>query len=107
MMDEIVQAPQVGPLGLPANLFWDVSPAELDVEKHASQIIERVVERGGLDAWRRVRRHYGDARMSKVVTGLRSLSPRNLRLCCVAFDLQPEDFRCYTAKPFPQAPWIY
>src|SRR5436190_23943394 len=106
-MEASATAPVTGPLGLPANLFWDVDPTKLDAEKHAAQIIERVLEHGGLTEWRLVRRHYGDQRMAQVVTSLRCLSPRNVRLCCVAFDLQPEHFRCCTARPFPPAPWIY
>jgi hypothetical protein len=106
-MEASDSATATGPLGLPANLFWDVNPGNLDSEKHAGQIIERVLEHGGLKEWQIVRRHYGDDKMIQVVTGLRCLSPRNVRLCCIAFDLQTEDFRCCTARPFPPAPWIY
>ncbi len=104
----VAQAPATStPLGLPANLFWDVNPAMLDAEKHAGQIIGRVVELGRLQDWHTVRHHYGDKRMSEVVTQLRCLSPQAVSLCCVAFELKPEDFRCCTARPFPPAPWIY
>lgn len=95
------------PLGLPANLFWDVNATSLDVENHAGQIIGRVVELGRLQDWHAVRRHYGDQCMSRIVTQLRCLSPQAVSLCCAAFDLKPEDFRCCTARPFPQTPWIY
>lgn len=57
------------PLRLPANLFWDVNPAALDAEKHAAQIIGRVVELGGIDGWRRARAHHGDDRLRAVVMG--------------------------------------
>jgi len=96
-----------GPLGLPARLFWDVNPEKLDLEKHAPTIISRVVEYGRLSEWKLVRAHYGDARMIKVLTQLRDLSPQGVSLCCAAFDLKPENFRCCTARPFPPAPWIY
>ncbi len=95
------------PLGLPRELFWDVNPEMLDADTHAAQIIGRVVERGSLAAWHTVRRHYGDARMIQAVTTLRDLSPRAVSLCCVAFNLKREDFRCCTARPFPPAPWVY
>ena len=96
----------LGPLGLPVYLFWDTSVANLDAEQHASYIIGRVLENGGLQDWHTVRNYYGDDRLRTVVTQLRSLSPRNVSLCCVALDLQPSDFRCCTTRPFPQAPWI-
>ena len=95
------------PLGLPSTLFWDVNPEKLDVERSAPLIIARVVELGMLEDWRRVRAHYGDARMIQVVTKLRDLHPQGVSLCCAAFGLTREDFRCCTARPFPPAPWIY
>ncbi|MCF7787631.1 MAG: hypothetical protein K9N47_15990 [Prosthecobacter sp.] len=95
------------PLGLPAEWFWDVNPARLNPDKHAAQIIERVLVVGAMEGWRAIRRHYGDEKLSAVVTGLRSLSPQNVALLCLALNLKKEDFRCCTAKPFPQAPWHY
>jgi hypothetical protein len=103
----ITADPKSTPLGLFRGLFWDVDPSNLDVDKHAPLIISRVVERGTLADWHTVRRHYGDTRMIQIVTGLRDLSPQGVSLCCVAFDLKREDFRCCTARPFPPAPWIY
>jgi hypothetical protein len=88
-------------------LFWDVNPAKLDAALHAKQIIQRVVERGTLEEWRVTRKHYGDEKMRTVVTRVRSLSPRDVALCCVAFDLTPKDFRCCTSHPFPTAPSFY
>lgn len=95
------------PLGLPASWFWDVNPANLDTEKHAKQIIERVLVVGALEGWRAIRRHYGDERLRSVVTQLRSISPQNIALLSLALGLRKEDFRCCTARPFPPAPWIY
>lgn len=94
------------PLGLPSQLFWDVNPAKVDAESHVTWIIARVVELGRLDDWLRVRGYYGDEQMIAAVTGLRDLSPQAVSLCCAAFDLKPENFRCCTARPFPRAPWV-
>jgi uncharacterized protein DUF6922 len=95
------------PLGLPAEWFWDVNPARLDLEKNAAQIIERVLVVGAMKGWRAIRQYYGDEKIRTVVTRLRSLSPQNIALLCLALNLKKEDFRCCTAKPFPQAPWHY
>ncbi|TLD70137.1 hypothetical protein FEM03_13145 [Phragmitibacter flavus] len=95
------------PLGLPENLFWDVNPSNLELDKHAPLIIARVVELGRLQDWHTIRLHYGSERMRQTVTQLRDLSPQGVSLCCAAFDLTPADFRCCTARPFPPAPWIY
>lgn len=97
---------RTAPLGLPSALFWDTDPGALDPEKHSRYIVERVLEYGGLEAWHCIRNHYGDEALRRIVTSLRNLSTKNVRLCCVVFDLQPTEFRCFTAKPFPPAPWI-
>jgi len=96
------------PLDLPRELFWDVPAAlDLDPRTHDTLIITRVVELGRLEDWRKVRRYYGDETMKRVVTNVRALSPQALALCCTAFDLTQEDFRCYTSRPFPPSPWIW
>ncbi|MDZ4286502.1 MAG: hypothetical protein U0984_01010 [Prosthecobacter sp.] len=95
------------PLGLPAEWFWDVNPTRLDPEKHAAQIIERILVIGGMAGWRAIRSYYGDDRLREVVTRLRCLSRQNVALLCLALDLKKENFRCCTAKPFPGAPWHY
>ena len=96
------------PLNLPRGLFWDVpETVNLDPRTHESLIISRVVELGRLDDWRKVRRHYGDETMKRVLTTVRDLSPQAVALCCAAFDLNPEDFRCCTSRPFPPSPWIW
>ena len=89
---------------LSPGLFWDTRRENIDPERHARAIIQRVVERGTLAEWKATRKHYGDEKMRSVVTSLRWLSPRDVAFCCVAFELTPSDFRCCTSHPFPQAP---
>jgi hypothetical protein len=94
------------PLGLPKALFWDTNLATLDLAKHEKQIIARVVERGGLDGWHKLRRHYGDDKLRQVVTSLRTLEPRTVNFLCLMLNLKKENFRCCTSRPFPMAPWV-
>ena len=86
-------------------LFWDARPGGVDAEKHAKQIVLRVVERGTLAEWKAIRRHYGDGRLRGIVTSVREMSPRAVAFCCAALDLKKEEFRCCTSRPFPRAPW--
>ena len=95
------------PLGLPKWLFWDCNLATLDAERHARQIVERVMECGGLEDWKTVWKHYGEERIKDIVTTARCLSPRTVAFCCAVLELKKEDFRCCTSRPFPLAPWIY
>ncbi len=39
-------------------LFWDVDPAELDLDRHADYVLERVMSRGSWEAMRWLRRRY-------------------------------------------------
>jgi len=96
------------PLNLPCELFWDLPTAvDLDPRTHAAMIIVRVVELGRLEDWRRILRYYGIQTMKQVVTSTRDLSPQAVALCCAAFDLTPQQFRCCTSRPFPPSPWIW
>jgi hypothetical protein len=92
---------------LSPSLFWDAPLGSVDSEKHAHQVIERVASRGTLAEWKAIRAHYGDHKLREILTSLRDLSPRTMAFCCAALDLKKEDFRCYTARPFPPAPWTY
>jgi hypothetical protein len=94
------------PLDLPRALFWDTDPGTLDLDRHARQIIGRVVERGGLEGWHKLRRHYGDDKLRQVVTQLRTLDPRTVNFLCLMLNLTKENFRCCTSRPFQPAPWI-
>lgn len=100
-------SPSRTPLGLPEALFWDSDPSTLDLDRHAKAIIARVVERGGLEGWHKLRRHYGDDKLRQVVTSLRTLEPRTVNFLCLMLNLNKENFRCCTSRPFPSAPWIY
>ena len=103
----VLESPSLAtPLGLPRALFWDMQMESLDPESHAKQIIARVVERGGLEGWHRIRRHYGDEKLRQVVTRLRTLEPRTVHFLCLMLNLNKDDFRCCTSRPFPSAPWI-
>ena len=93
------------PLGLPRELFWDVDAGKVDVERHARWLICRVVERGGLMDWKKMRIFYGDESIKSAVLGARDLSPQSVAFCCAIFDLKKEDFRCCASRPFPQIRW--
>lgn len=105
-MRTMTPPPSKTPLGLPAALFWDTDPTTLNLDRHAKQIIARVVERGGLEGWHKLRRHYGDDKLRQVVTNLRTLEPRTVNFLCLMLNLTKENFRCCTSRPFPPAPWV-
>ncbi|HXG20776.1 MAG TPA: hypothetical protein VNN62_17095 [Methylomirabilota bacterium] len=58
------------------SLFWDVDPAQLESERHATFIIERTLERGGVQAIRELFELYGAARIVAVIRSSRRISRR-------------------------------
>ena len=61
-----------------ARLFWDTDPTEVDLERHADYVMERVMSRGTLDAMHWLRRTYSVDRMADFLRRKgRRLSPRD------------------------------
>jgi len=67
-------------LRLRGSLFWDVDPKTIDTEKHATYIIERVLEFGRDPEVRWVWQSYKPALLKKVVENSRVLSPKTRSL---------------------------
>lgn len=76
-------------------LFWDIDMDLLDVEKNSSQLIQRVLEYGELEDWRKIRDFYGLARIADDCKKLRSLNPKALSFVCAITGTKKEDYRCY------------
>ena len=79
-------------------LFWDIDPAQLDLEKHSSYVIERVVKFGTWDEWKELLNFYGSERVKQVVTKLSDLDPKTLSYLSAYFHLPKRAFRCYTSR---------
>ena len=86
-------------LHLTETLFWDCDPKTVDAEMHGRFIIGRVLTRGTMGDWRHLKQLYGHERLRSEVVLLRSLDPRTLAFCCTYFELNKEDFRCYSKNP--------
>ncbi len=84
--------------GLSAHLFWDVDRSEVDMDKQAKFIIQRVLEYGLLDDWLIIKRYYGKAELVRISTSLRSLDDRALSFVATYAGVAKEKFRCYTIR---------
>lgn len=73
--------------------FWEVKPEKVDLKKNAWYVIGRVLEYGDLDAVRKVRRYYGDARLKEFLlsTSSRVLSNRTMRFWQVVLKLNSKE----------------
>jgi hypothetical protein len=86
---------------LSPHLFWDVRAGEVDPERHAAWLVQRVLEYGDWPDWQELVRYYGRERLAGIVTRLRTLEPKALAFCRVWFDLPASAFRCSSTPQFP------
>jgi hypothetical protein len=73
--------------------FWEVDPEKVDLDENAHYVMGRVLEWGNLDAVRKLRRYYGDARLKEFLlsTSSRVLSKKTMRFWQVILNLSPEE----------------
>jgi hypothetical protein len=88
-------------------LFWDIRFEELDYEKYANFVIERVFERGDVEDIRQTRRFYGDEKVGQALTNARWLSSATLSLAKAILNNEDKDYRCYILKQSNPAHFDY
>jgi hypothetical protein len=73
--------------------FWEVRPEKVDLEKNAWHVMGRVLEWGNLEAVRKLRRYYGDARLKEFLlsTNSRVLGNKTMRFWQVVLKLSPKE----------------
>lgn len=86
-------------------LFWDMDVDMLDVETNSAQLIQRVLEYGELDDWRKIRDFYGLERIANDCKKLRSLNPKALSFVCAITGTKKEDYRCYHIRQSNLTHW--
>ncbi len=79
-------------------IFWDVNFEQLDYEKYANWVIERVFERGDVEDIRQCRRHYGDEKIKVVLLNAKFIPLNRLYLAAAVIDEPIQKFRCYTLR---------
>ncbi len=74
-MSEIAELPEAV-----RRLLWDTEPGAVDLQRHASFVMERVMARGTWEAMQWLRRTYPDADLARFVRerGSKCLAPREL-----------------------------
>lgn len=90
-----------------SNLFWDIDSNNIDMEKHASFIVHRVLEYGMIEDWDYILSYYGLSRILSIALKFRSLDPKALAFLSAITKTPRENFRCYTTKQLSQQHWNY
>ncbi|MBL7719952.1 MAG: hypothetical protein JNL72_14030 [Flavipsychrobacter sp.] len=88
-------------------IFWDVDFDNLDYQKRASFVIERVFERGDVPDIRACRRYYGDEKIAEVLTNAKWLSLHTIYLACAILDNNLTDYKCYNTGQSNPGHWTY
>jgi hypothetical protein len=87
------------------HLLWDVDSKEIDWEAMKKFVVQRVIERGGMDDFYALFRLYGgfDAVRNIIKEIPVILSPRDEAFVRTVFNLKKEDLQCYKQKQLREA----
>ena len=88
-------------------LFWDTDVRNLDYEKHARYVMEKVIMLGTLEEWRQLQEYYGNDRIREEMKQSRVLDPRSLSFLSCIFDIPKTQFRCFTQIQSQSGHWTY
>lgn len=93
------------PLGFSENLFWDIDLSELDMQKHASYIMARVLDYGTWNDWLIMRNCYTRQQIRDTVLNLRCLSSKSLNFISLYTKTPIQEFRCYPLRQSHPTLW--
>jgi hypothetical protein len=88
-------------------LFWDTDRNKIDMEEHASYIIERVVSIGAWEDFMAILAYYSKERVLNALVNQRYLDKKTLSFCSVYFNTPIEKFRCFNYMLSNQVHWHY
>lgn len=89
------------------NLFWDMDKELLSMEACPTQIIQRVLEYGGMDDWRLLLSYYGLERVVIETKKMRSLDPKALSFISCISNTSKKEYRCYHTQQSNNIRWKY
>jgi len=88
------------------NLFWDVDISTLDIDKHSKFILERVLQYGDLDDWRKIKNYYPYDYIKTLALDIRSLDTKTLSFIAAYLNTPIIEFRCYKLSQSDLQPWL-
>ncbi len=97
-----MQKPQVS-----KTAFWDVRFSEIDYEKYALHVMQKVFNYGTWNDQIAIMKFYGLDRIRKEIVNSVYLRPPVICFLCTILHLQKTDFRCYNKMQSHPLPWKY
>ena len=83
---------------LSKRLFWDVSIESIEENTHKRFIVQRVLERGGVNDIRQLISYYSLSVVAEEAREIRSLDPVTLSFASCLINQPEESFKCYTSR---------
>ncbi len=87
--------------------FWDVDMNNIDYEKHARFVVEKVIEKGTERDFLNTVKFYGFDRVKNLALQALWLSDISINFCCTLFKVKPTDFKCYEKKQLNLQHWNF
>jgi hypothetical protein len=87
--------------------FWDIDFEQLDAERNAVFIMEKVFNYGLWDDYIAIIKYYGEEKIKKEVVKGAYFKKKVLNFLCKIFNLNPADFLCYTRRQSDPLHWNY
>lgn len=88
-------------------LFWDTDITNVDYQRHARYVIERIFMCGSIEDINSVLNYYGEEKVKEELKQCRELDKKTLNFASVIFNIPIKDFRCYTIHQSTSLPWNY
>lgn len=88
-------------------LFWDTDFEKIDYDRHARDVIARVIMYGNWNDWTAVNAYYGLERIKTEMLQVRHLDKKSLHFLSFLFNIPKEQFRCYTWQQSNPPHWDY
>ena len=80
---------------LPARLFWDTDINSIDLEANARFVIHRVISKGSISDWVKIKEYYGIDTIKTEILQIRSLDAKTFNFFRTYFNIDKTLFRCY------------
>lgn len=79
----------------------------IDYERNARFVVEKVIERGKSKDFDNLLQFYGFDKVGRLALQANWLSDISINFCCILFDLKPTDFKCYEKKQLNRQHWDF
>lgn len=76
------------------HFFWDVDVVKLDPKKKQYFVINRLLEKGDIEAVKWVRNNYSDKKIEETLKKLRDFSPKVARFWSLYLNIPEKDVVC-------------